>query len=68
MATRPVFMPDYDGRFLVLERLFDFPWSSGFSESQKKKNIAALHNAAREQGITRALRYPPSRRKKLGGA
>ena len=66
MATRPIFMPDYDGRFLVLERSFDFPWSSGFSESQKKKNVAALHKAAREQGISRILEISTKSSEEVG--
>ena len=55
MASRPVFIPNYSGALLVQECLLDFPWSSGFAESQKKKNVAALHAAARRNGIERLL-------------
>ena len=41
MAHRPVFIPNYSGALLVQERFFDFSWSPGFAESQKKKNVAA---------------------------
>lgn len=51
MASRPVFSPNYDGDQLVQERLFQFTWSSGFAESQKKKNVAALHAAAQKSGM-----------------
>lgn len=55
MARRPVFIPNYDGPELVRERFFDFGWSSGFAESQKKKNVTALHAAAKRCGIKRIL-------------
>jgi hypothetical protein len=55
VASRPVFSPNYDGDLLVQERFFEFTWSSGFAESQKKKNVVALHAAARKSGIHRIL-------------
>ncbi len=55
MATRPVFLPSYEGPNLVDERHFDFPWSSGFAEVQKKKNVRALHEAAHSSGIGEVL-------------
>ena len=51
MATRPVFFPTEKGPHLVRERHFDFRWSSGFAEVQKKKNVRALHDAAHREGI-----------------
>ena len=44
MATRPVFAP---GRRKNEADVFmtEFPWSSGMAVSQKRKNIAALHEA-----------------------
>lgn len=55
MASRPVFIPVYDDTSLVQERAFQFPWSPGFAESQKKKNVQALHAAAKKNGIGRVL-------------
>lgn len=55
MASRPVFIPNTESAPLVFERSIDFAWSSGFSESQKKKNIAALHRAASRFGFKRIL-------------
>lgn len=55
MANRPVFIPSYEGRALVRECLVNFKWSSGFAESQKKKNVAALHAAAKSGGMGRIL-------------
>jgi hypothetical protein len=66
MATRPVFFPDFNGRYLVYERTFDFPWAPGFAEVQKKKNIAALHSAARENGIERILEISSKSSEKVG--
>ena len=55
MARRPVFLPVFDGHNLVQECMFDFKWAPGFAEVQKKKNIKALHEAARRDGIERVL-------------
>ena len=55
MATRPVFTPQEEGSTLVLERNFDFPWAPGFAEVQKKKNVHALHEAARRAGLNDIL-------------
>jgi hypothetical protein len=66
MATRPVFLPDFTGRYLVEERAFDFSWSSGFAEVQKKKNITALHETAMRSGITRILEISSKSSEKVG--
>lgn len=66
MARRPIFIPDYDGTQLVKECLFDFTWSSGFAEVQKKKNVAALHAAARQSGIGRILEISSKSDEKVG--
>lgn len=55
MAVRPVFLPNYKGEHLVEEMSLDFPWSSGFAEIQKKKNVRALHAAASSRGIESVL-------------
>ena len=55
MATRPVFLPSFNDKCLVQKREFDFPWASGFSEVQKRKNINALHAEARKQGGIRRI-------------
>ena len=55
MAIRPVFIPLYNGPLLVEERSFEIPWASGFSPTQKKKNIIALHQEARRHGLGRIL-------------
>lgn len=66
MATRPVFFPSSDGTQLVHERSFEFPWSPGFAEVQKKKNIHALHSAAREKGIQNILEISSKSSEELG--
>lgn len=66
MARRPVFIPNYDGALLVHELVFDFMWSSGFAESQKKKNVAALHAAAKRNGIQRILEISSKSDEKIG--
>lgn len=66
MATRPVFLPDFNGQYLAYERTFDFPWASGFAEVQKKKNIVALHQAAKQSGIERILEISSKSSEKIG--
>ncbi len=66
MASRPVFLPVFEGHNLVLERAFDFPWASGFAEVQKKKNIVALHNAAHRHGIENILEISSKSADELG--
>lgn len=55
MAKRPIFLPDYSGQRIFQEQLIEFEWSSGFADIQKKKNIKALHKAAKEKGLTDIL-------------
>ena len=50
MAKRPVFVPN-QGSPLVHEYMIDFPWHSGMATSQKKKNVAELHKAAKASGL-----------------
>lgn len=66
MARRPVFIPNYSGALLVQECFFDFTWSSGLAESQKKKNVAALHAAAKRNGIERVLEISSKSDEKIG--
>ena len=55
MAKRPVFLPEYNGQRLVEERTFTFEWTTGFSPTQKKRNIKTLHNEAKRSGIKNIL-------------
>ncbi len=66
MASRPVFLPNYQGETLVEERSFDFHWASGFAEVQKKKNIVSLHHKAMTSGIRRVLEISSKSEEKLG--
>ena len=66
MATRPVFFPTEKGPHLVRERHFDFRWSSGFAEVQKKKNVRALHDAAHREGIDDLLEISSKSDEELG--
>lgn len=66
MASRPIFIPTYDDKNLVQERFFDFSWASGFAESQKRKNIAALHAAARRNGIEHILEISTKSNEQVG--
>jgi len=66
MASRPVFIPNYQDGQLVEERHFDFRWASGFAEVQKKKNIRALRQKANENGIRNVLEISTKSDLKVG--
>ena len=55
MAERPVFIPAPDSDELVRELFLPLKWHSGFAVVQKEKNIAALHEAAAQRGLTPLL-------------
>src|SRR5579871_3444023 len=55
MAERPVFIPQNSGRLLATEVPIEFKWNPGMAPSQKKKNIHALHAAAKLRGLNRLL-------------
>jgi len=55
MAERPVFISAPESERLVEERFFSIKWHSGFAVTQKEKNIAALHEAAKACGIAPLL-------------
>jgi len=66
MATRPIFIPRDDGHRLVQETSVEFRWNPGFAPVQKKKNIVALHEAARNRGLNRLLEVSTKSEDKLG--
>lgn len=55
MAERPVFVPETTGSLLVQEVPIRFPWHPGLAPSQKKRNVAELHQAALAKGLTPLL-------------
>lgn len=55
MAERPVFIPAPDSDELVLELFLPLKWHSGFAQVQKEKNIAGLHEAAAQRGLSPLL-------------
>lgn len=66
MARRPVFLPVEKRDHLVDEIVCDFKWNPGFSPTQKKKNVAALHEAARRKGLSPLLEVSTKSEEKLG--
>ena len=67
VAKRPVFIPDPTGG-LVTELMVEFEWSPGFALVQKRKNIAALHQAAADQSGTGPLLEVSSKSPRALGA
>jgi hypothetical protein len=55
MAERPIFMPAPESPELVNELFLSMKWHPGFAQSQKEKNIEALHEAAAQRGIAPLL-------------
>ena len=66
MAERPVFIPRPQGSRLVEEISVSFTWHKGMAPSQKKKNIAALHEAAALRGLSPLLEISTKSEEKLG--
>ncbi len=48
MVTRPVFIPEMNHVGVKVIASAPFAWNPGFSMVQKKKNVAALHNALKQ--------------------
>lgn len=66
MAERPVFLPTSGTLELVKEEYLTIVWSSGFAPIQKKKNVTALHEAARRCGYMPLLEISSKSEEKLG--
>ena len=66
MALRPIFIPYFEGLRFVREIPIEFAWSPGFAPVQKKKNVAALHEAAKAKGFSRLLEVSTKSEEKLG--
>lgn len=66
MASRPVFTAVGDHAHLVKEVPVEFLWNPGFAPVQKKKNISAMHEAARRKGLSPLLEVSTKSEEKLG--
>ncbi len=66
MAKRPVFISIGKPEHLVEEVLLDFAWNPGFAPIQKKKNVAALHEAAKIKGLSPLLEVSTKSEETLG--
>jgi hypothetical protein len=66
MAKRPIFVPLVKAEHLADEVQIEFPWNPGFAPVQKRKNVAALHAAAKEQGLFPLLEISTKSEQTLG--
>jgi hypothetical protein len=66
MAKRPIFIPYSEGLRFVRELDIEFTWNPGFAPIQKKKNIVALHEAAKLKGFKQLLEVSTKSDIKLG--
>ena len=53
MATRPIYIPKYEGNVFVDAEMIQFEWFAGMAASQKQKSIESLHESAIEKGVCR---------------
>jgi hypothetical protein len=66
MAIRPVFVSATSGNLAILEIIVAFHWFPGMSRVQKQRNVRAIHEAAREQGIEHPLEVSTRSENELG--
>jgi len=65
MAERPIYIPQRK-EFGVEIKPISFEWHAGLSLAQKQRSIAALHEAAGEQGLTKLLEISTKSPDELG--
>lgn len=66
MAERPIFVAAPNEPGLVSQISISFAWSPGFSATQKKKNVKALHDAAAAAGYSPLLEISTKSEEKVG--
>jgi hypothetical protein len=66
MAERPVFVPKLSGQQLVQEVAVSFLWHPGMAPSQKKKNVAELHQSAALSGLAPLLEISSKSEREAG--
>lgn len=66
MAKRPIFIAVGEPDHLVREMSVEFAWNPGFAPVQKKKNVAALHEAAKARGMSPLLEVSTKSEEELG--
>lgn len=67
MALRPVFIPAAEGPVFVRTEMVPFTWHPGLSPSQKRKSVASLHEAARDNlGLPAILEVSSKSTEQLG--
>ncbi|WP_263770060.1 DarT1-associated NADAR antitoxin family protein [Propionivibrio soli] len=66
MASRPIFSALGESSRLVQEIPITFAWNPGFAPVQKKRNIVAMHEAARTKGLFPLLEVSTKSEEKLG--
>ena len=66
MAERPVFVPLLKGTGFVSDVPVNFTWHRGMAPSQKRKNVAALHEAAASRGLCNLLEISSKSEREIG--
>jgi hypothetical protein len=68
VTQRPVFLPTFREGPVVDEVFVGFRWNPGFSATQKRKNVVALHQAASQMGLAPLLEVSTKSEEPLGRA
>lgn len=67
MATRPVFIPNFEDNSFIRKVNIDFQFHSGFAVVQKQKSIASMHKAIHEKyGYNKILEVSSKSQDQLG--
>lgn len=66
MASRPIFIPIFEGNCFVKTQQVEFKYFKGFSVSQKQKSIDSLHKSAQESNNISILEISSKSRVELG--
>lgn len=66
MAERPIFIAQGSPEHLVQEISVSFKWNPGFAPVQKRKNVAALHEAAQKLDLFPLLEVSTKSDEKIG--
>lgn len=67
MASRPVFVPNFEGKSFLKIDMVDFTYFSGFAVTQKQKSIESLHEMIKQKyGYKKILEVSSKSKDQLG--
>lgn len=66
MATRPIFVSEYNTDSFIYEESIEFKWHPGMAVSQKQKSIDSLHKSAESKGYNPILEISSKSKNPVG--